>query len=209
MGKKKAIILLIILVLLIICMFISVSYGYYVISSNEKVEMPTATSTPSCIGLTISNSTTFSLEKNYAVPITDEQFINSSITTRNKFKYTFTVSSDCTESRSLNIGIAPLDGSVLDITKLKYALVDSGAAITSDKIKSFKAGDVKNLSEDMKKYLKEKVKLDAKTTYNIEKVTLTSKATKTYDLYMWISSAAGNEVMDQSFKAIVVLDDVS
>ena len=84
MNKKRTIALIIISVLLVISMFISVSYGYYVINTNKTVEMNATTSTPSCIGLHITSNKTFTLEKDYAVPITDDQFLNRNTTTQNK-----------------------------------------------------------------------------------------------------------------------------
>ncbi len=209
MGKKRIIILSIISALLIICTYISISYGFYVISSNEQKEMETATSTPSCVGLTITDSKAFTLEADYAAPITDDQFLNSSTTTKNKYKYTFTVTNDCTDKRTLNIGVAPLDDSLL-ISKIKYILVD-GNSTTFDKasVKNINISGNKTLTDEMKKNIQKTVGVSAQSLYNIGTVTLDNKGTKTFDLYMWVSSDAGNDVMDKSFKAAIVLDNIS
>lgn len=211
MGKKRIIILSIISALLIICTYISISYGFYVISSNEQKEMETATSTPSCVGLTITDSKAFTLEADYAAPITDDQFLNSSTTTKNHYKYTFTVTNDCTNSRTLNIGVAPIDGFTLPITNLKYVIVESSASgsINKQSVKSFKDSQVKSLTDEMKKNIQKTVGVSAQSLYNIGTVTLDTKGTKTFDLYMWVSSDAGNDVMDKSFKAAIVLDNIS
>lgn len=208
MSKKKIIALSIISGLLIICTIISISYGFYIISANAQEEIEAATTTPACIGLTITKREAFTMKQDYAVPITDDQFLNSDTSTKDEFKYSFTVTNDCTDSKTLNIGVVPLEGSTLDITKLKYILVDStqSETISKDNIKTFETAQLKTLPEDMKKYLTQTVGAPSSSLYNIDSVTLNNEESKTYDLYAWVSSEAGNEVMDKSFIAAIVLD---
>ena len=69
MDKKRLTILILFSIVVAMSSYAATSYGYYVISSNETVEMNTTTITPSCIGLTIASSNAFTLQGDYAVPI--------------------------------------------------------------------------------------------------------------------------------------------
>ena len=139
------------------CAFISSSYAYYTISASKTVEMQTTTSIPSCVGLTISDSKAFTLPHDYAVPITDDQFFNSSSNTQSNFKYSFSVKNDCTETKSLSIGIVPLNSSSFPIDKLRFLLVETTTSQTLNKnnVKTLSSNS-KSLSTDIQNYLNKK-----------------------------------------------------
>ncbi len=206
MKQKNLIILILSLTLIIMCAFISSSYAYYTISASKTVEMQTTTSIPSCVGLTISDSKAFTLPHDYAVPITDDQFFNSSSNTQSNFKYSFSVKNDCTETKSLSIGIVPLNSSSFPIDKLRFLLVETTTSQTLNKnnVKTLSSNS-KSLSTDIQNYLNKKYQKSATTVYNIGTASITNKATKNYDLYVWVSKDASTESMDKTFSATVVL----
>ncbi len=205
MNAKRVTILVLLSIAIAMSTYIATSYGFYVINSNEKVEMNTTTSTPSCVGLTIASSSTFTLGSDYAVPISDNQFLNSSITTQNNFKYTFTVKNDCTEEKKLSIGFVSFDNNAALLNNLRYILVESGAKLEKSNIKSVVSGSPSVISKDMQEHLKDKYNLVSPLTYKIGDAIISNAGSKTYDLYVWLSTSADNSAMNQSLKATVIL----
>ncbi len=218
MKKARVAILTILGILIAICTFLSIAYGFYSVTANIKTDLDVATSLPSCIGLTLEDEAkTLSISGDYAVPLRDEQVLNSPEEQLKNFKYTFSVKNDCTEEKKFTIGLVPFEGSTMVMEDLKYVVVENketetgtGTELTGQTAKNVTTTKVA-VPENIKSYLELKYNKSLKNdneSYSLESQTLEANATKKYDLYVWIGYDANgnnNETMDKNLNATVVV----
>ncbi len=187
-------------IMILITMTIGTSYSFYSVSDEQDES-------------NLINSTCFKIEFNdtngssrinlgNAYPIDDGAALN-------KTPYTFTVRNTCTALNSSdNVKYKVLLGksnsaenSENDLTTyLKYKIVES----TSN---SLETGEIKKLS-DAKPYEGAKPQ-NVSNAYELVSGELSVDGTKTYNLYLWIDSTAGNGIMGYSFNGeIFVYADI-
>src|SRR5574344_36103 len=184
MKLKYKIGLALIVICIGICFMISQSYALWTINATGGENVVSV----GCFSITYTEVTSpISLNNTY--PISDTKGLNGT-------PYTFTIKNNCTIASSYEVTLNTITTSTLTKDKIKYAI--------------YKSTDTKPTTG---------INLATNTNYNTDTVSLgvtnldqsiivsTGKLEQndevTYNLYLWVDSTAGNEVMDKTFNASV------
>ncbi len=220
---KTSIYYVIILVLVLLISAVTVSYAFInVVSESDNSANTTVSGKTECIDITLENAdkdTTYSLTYNY--PITD----TFATTNSNVKPIKVTVTNNCTTAQNSN----PIDYTVVLTTLADKASSDTYIPASKIKVKVVKQSSngtplidtsllnavntltegstTKNILET--KLSQEKTKEPSKFTesyyehYVLDKSTIASNTSITYETYLWIDYNAGTDIEGKNFKTII------
>lgn len=198
MQKGYKVTLGVLTIMILLTITVGTSYSYYQVSDKQTTANTLATG---CFKINFKdgNNGSISLASDkFAFPI-DETSLNE-----NNY-YEFTLENTCTNENSMGgvkYEVLLSDETVsnnLPLGKIKYKLIEgtTSANTVTGKLLS-NATKYTSLPSNMADY-------GINTSHNIYKMldngpaTMNAQGTKTYKLYLWIDSDAGNEVMGQTF----------
>ncbi len=175
--------MLVVVILLAVCLMTYQSYALWVINLSGQENIVEA----GCFEVTYEElSTSISLKNTY--PMSDARGLTTS-------PYTFKIKNNCTIDSKFNVTLNTVTTNGITKDKIKYAIVESGVSATS----GINLGSVTNINTDTTGLLVEN--LDESII--IRSGALKQNEEKTYNLYLWLDEAAGNEVMGKTFTASV------
>ncbi len=186
-------------VMILITMTIGTSYSFYSVSDEQENPNSLATT---CFKIEFKDGQD-DINITNAYPMDDDKALQGT-------PHTFTIHNTCTRENSAEginykiiLSSLKLDGEDVskDLTsQIKYKLVENGDVVGTTGTKLSEANLYNDLPENIK------------STHNIDKSYLLKDSgilnfdeTKTYKLYLWINSEAGNEVMTNKFKGKIII----
>ena len=179
MKFKYKFLLLLISISLIGCLYVSQSYAYWMVTNEQKAANQI---TSGCFSISFTDKNTVNLTNTY--PVDDTVALNST-------PYEFTITNTCTIPVSYNVTLTSVNNAgAIDDSNIKYAIYDktttkpaAGTALsgTNHTAHSLKTGTL--------------------TGGTRSGTSVTAGASVTYNLYLWINSTAGNELMGKTFTA--------
>ena len=192
MKLRYKISLLAIGLMLIGCLYVTQSYALWIMTESQTGENEVNVGCFS-IGFTES-SPSINLTNTY--PTTDVAGLNGN-------PYTFTITNTCTIKNKYTLTLNTLKTNTLGVGNIKYALYKTGEEkpTVGQELKVINP-ETKNLKIDN---LDTSYILDTGVLSGGTKVgeSITNGGETTYNLYLWISDEAGNEVEGQNFEASI------
>lgn len=222
--KMRKILLTSIVVLLAVCMVLSISYAYYMITPGKQTSVSSSATIPKCASISVLETTTILLEGDYAIPIQEDRLFSSSQIEQNHYKYGFTITNGCGNTNaSVTLAFAPTENNTMPLEAIKYLLVPDVGALSSTNAKFLYDNNKVKLSNsiisDVTTNLnniasaseeENEVVLDG---YGYELGTVNVSSSSTYRLFMWIDYDEGGledmVTMGKTLEGVIVLTNYS